>query len=631
MIRLLFQNGVLVVQGDDIFEWDHHVFFTIAAGYRLDEQRKRYFLPDQSQLHDVLRETVSYLEEEGIKFETDETIAKLMQQFQVEQGEYEEAVRIGLKVQQTTKKTRMPPGLIRQLKPYQQQGFEHLLAVKHGANFSVPGSGKTTIIYAAFDSLRKEGVIDKLLVIGPRSSFLPWEEEAVACFGHPLKSARLIGSKMRRQSLYLQSDEYDFFICTYQTAANDIDDLIGLCKQHSLFVVVDESHNIKKLEGGVWSEAVLKLAPYATRRAILSGTPIPNNYADLWTQITFLWPGKQVLGDRIPYRFRYEDETELKSIRKAVRPFFYRVTKSQLGLPPYSIKIHECDLKPYQAGIYRALSVKYLREVDFQPEERQVLRVWRKAKMIRLIQAASNPTLLAQYSEEFDIPPLSGEGASIIQLIDRYPQYEVPAKLEVTIKLVRALLIQGEKVVVWTSFIQNIRMLERMLQDVDPFLVYGAVPRDESEDVEFNREQQIRQFKEVNRPAVLLANPAACAESISLHKACHQALYLDRTFNCGQYMQSLDRIHRIGLEPDEIVTYHILIARDTIDETIDRRLNEKQVNMFRLLEDDLPIGTFEVEEYQIGQSESEEAIDFEETIKDIKQRFEAEVLCDASN
>ena len=154
--------------------------------------------------------------------------------------------------------------------------------------------------------------------------------------------------------------------------------------------------------------------------------------------------------------------------------------------------------------------------------------------------------------------------------------------------------------------------------------MYGAVPQDESEDVEFNREQQIRQFKEASWPTVLLANPAACAESISLHRACHHALYLDRTFNCGQYMQSLDRIHRIGLRPNEVVTYHILIARDTIDETIDRRLNEKQETMLHLLEDELPVGTLEIEEHQMEPSEDEETVDFEETLKDLRKRFKAD-------
>ena len=118
---------------------------------------------------------------------------------------------------------------------------------------------------------------------------------------------------------------------------------------------------------------------------------------------------------------------------------------------------------------------------------------------------------------------------------------------------------------------------------------------------------------------MLIANPAACAESISLHKICHDAIYLDRTFNCGQFIQSLDRIHRIGLEQNEIVNYHILIAKDTIDETIDRRLDEKLETMIRVLEDDIPIGGLDVEGPEMEQTETEEQVDFDATVKDVEK------------
>ena len=164
-------------------------------------------------------------------------------------------------------------------------------------------------------------------------------------------------------------------------------------------------------------------------------------------------------------------------------------------------------------------------------------------------------------------------------------------------------------------------MLSHLLKEVRPFKVYGAVPRDANENTEFNREQQLKGFKETKGPAVLLANPAVCAESVSLHKICKHAIYLDRSFNCGQFMQSLDRIHRIGLNPNEIVNYHIILANDTIDDTIHRRLKEKMDRMTHLLEEDLPIGTFEVDDQLMEQFEDEETIDFEETLKDLRKAY----------
>lgn len=623
MVNLRLKNGVLTVEGGEqnqLFGWDHRLFFRSSVGYELDEQNKRYVFSDESRLDQVLQETVAYLQDEDIVFRTDASIKDRLKNMETEHDEFEHAATVISNLDET------PPPIVssdfvRQLKPYQIRGLTHLLAVKHGANFSVPGSGKTTVVYAAFHILQQQGVVEKLLVIGPRSCFLPWEDESIACFGKSIKSARLTGTKMSRLSTYLQAGQYDLFLSTYETAANDLNEIIELCERYKVFAVIDESHNIKRIEGGKWAEAMLHLAPHATRRAILSGTPMPNDYADLWTQITFLWPGKHVLGERNTFRNRSKDETNAESIRQNIRPFFVRVKKSELGLPRQDFVRHGCDLEPYQASIYHHLAAKFLGELKLEYADRQALRQWRKARIVRLIQTASNPTLLAQYSEEFDVPSLSGEGMSAVQLIEGYPQYETPAKVSFAVRLVSDLLSQGEKVVVWTTFILNIKMLEKLLPDVKPFIVYGAIPRDATEDIEFNREQQIRQFKETKRPSVLLANPAACAESISLHKVCHHAVYLDRTFNCGQYMQSLDRIHRIGLSPSEVVTYHILIARNTIDETIDRRLEEKQENMLRLIEEDLPLGTFEAEDHEMEQTENEETIDFNETMRDVEKQF----------
>ena len=204
------------------------------------------------------------------------------------------------------------PRFQRQLKDYQVPCVLHHLNSRHGANFSVPGSGKTTMIYAAFDALYSSGIVEKLLVVGPISSFMPWEEEYEGCFGVQPRSARITGDPSLRQHLYEASGEFDIFLCHYRTAANDVASLIELCKKHKFFVVIDESHNIKKMDG-VYSDALIRLAPFAARRAILSGTPMPNDYRDLWTQFTFLWPRHQLLGDLEVYKYRCGVETRTRS------------------------------------------------------------------------------------------------------------------------------------------------------------------------------------------------------------------------------------------------------------------------------------------------------------------------------
>ena len=87
------------------------------------------------------------------------------------------------------------------LLPHQEDGLAQMLAVQNVANFSVQGSGKTAVVLAAFAVWRSQGLVDKLLVIGPVSCFRPWEEEYERCFGRPPQRLRWSGSVLQRTRL----------------------------------------------------------------------------------------------------------------------------------------------------------------------------------------------------------------------------------------------------------------------------------------------------------------------------------------------------------------------------------------------------------------------------------------------
>lgn len=84
---------------------------------------------------------------------------------------------------------------------------------------------------------------------------------------------------------------------------------------------------------------------------------------------------------------------------------------------------------------------------------------------------------------------------------------------------------------------------------------------------------------------MLVANPAACSEGISLHKVCQYAIYLDRSFNAAHYMQSEDRIHRLGLAPDAKPQVEFVECEDSIDQVVQTRLELKVRTMAQALED----------------------------------------------
>ena len=91
-----------------------------------------------------------------------------------------------------------------------------------------------------------------------------------------------------------------------------------------------------------------------------------------------------------------------------------------------------------------------------------------------------------------------------------------------------------------------------------------------SDDDISSREGRIRKFHNDSSCRVMIANPQACGEGISLHKVCHYAIYLDRSFNSAHYLQSVDRIHRLGLAKSMETNVEILMSTNTIDEGFTR-------------------------------------------------------------
>lgn len=623
-VKLRLAESTLKVIGDkesEILSPSHRIFFLNVVGFSPAESFSGYQARFEAARPQLLEEIVDYLKQQGFEVKYDRAVHELLGKLHADAGKLEEACSLGRRLKSSPVTSVKVPGLKRSLKPYQTPAIAHMIELPHVANFSVPGSGKTSIVLAAYAVLKKARKIDALIVIGPRSSFVPWEEEFRECFRRSPRITRIVGSRHARKRLYRKAETNELTILTYQMAANDAGDIFKLLKRRRIMLVIDESHNIKRLEGGKWANALLDLAPFAEKRVILSGTPVPNSLLDLWSQMTFLWPHPPILGSREHYKDRIGRKNDsVKSLQRELLPFYWRIHKSDLKLPKPRYHRIKVRMRPYQQAIYDAIAAKVLGDLVKVPEDRAKLRPWRRARMVRLLQSSCNPSLLAEYSEEFRIPPLGASGLAIDQLISHYSDYESPAKLVLCLNLVRKLVDKGHKVLVWTSFIHNIKTLATSFADLNPAIVYGGVPKDDTEDENFNREQMIKKFKTSETCRVLIANPAACGESVSLHKVCLHVIYLDRTFNGAQFMQSLDRTHRVGLDPDDRVHYYILQADNSIDAVIDSRLMEKQRRMLELLNDDFAILDLQSEADEISE-ELEEDRDFSEMIAHLKSLF----------
>lgn len=618
--RVVLSDDSLVVElpeNSSLLSGVHRIYFLNVLGFEPSAEPPGYVLSSHPSAPSVLLSVVDYLSEQERKPEFNERAMKTLERLHSASTELAQSGVRGRAIKSRPPNSIDVPKLKRRLKRYQVPAVAHAVTVTNAANFSVPGSGKTTIVLSVFAILRARNDVQKLVVIGPRSSFQPWEDEFRGCFSRKARRVRISGTKAGRARLFREADTAELLLMTYQMANNDRDKLSLFLQQHKCLLVLDESHNIKRFEGGTWAPALIDIGVYAQRRIILTGTPAPNSISDLWSQMTFLWPNPPILGTREQFKTKMA-HAGIGELREQLFPYYWRIRKHDLRLPKPTFKRIQLNLRPYQLAIYRVLAAKVLSDVIEAPVERARLRVWRTARMVRLLQVASNPTLLTQYSAEFKVPPLSAAGLSVDELIRHYSEYEIPVKVDFALRLAKDLVRKEQKVLIWTSFIHNIRTLEKSLSEFNPRIIYGDVPKDEDEDIEFNREKMIADFRTAGRYPILIANPSACAESVSLHRVCTHAIYLDRTFNAAHYMQSLDRIHRVGMKPGDKVHYYLLQCRDTIDEVIDGRLAEKETRMRRLLDDDISVMSLEYSEAEFSE-ENEEDQDFAALIQQLQR------------
>ena len=485
----------------------------------------------------------------------------------------------------------------RSLHSHQLRNVGHALAATNQANFSVPGSGKTvTALAVALVHLNAE-TIDAVVVVGPLASFEPWESEAAAAVGTQFRPIRMRGSATVRRRAYTEVVRGDLLLLGFAMAASDRLAILEMGERLNVMLIVDEAHRIKRFRGGVWAPALTEIAELARVRMILSGTPMPNGPLDLYSQLNVMWPKGLLTGSRTEFASRVD--RNFNSVLSSIKPFTTRTAKVELGLPPYRVERHPVPMNGTQAEVYQLIRHRLRDQLEDAYTWEDKLDALRRARPMRLLQTASNPDLLNHTDDTYRLPRVPHKNPTLMERLARFAQTDRPAKSVAGLELVRGLANDGMKVVCWSNFVRNLdsfRELVRLELGIPVYQVDGRIPAsdDPAQDRKDgdvrdydSREGRIEQFLSVDGPAVLVTNPATSSESISLHRACHHAIYLDRTYDAALYLQSIDRIHRLGLPPDANVTIHILLATldndDTIDHLVDASLLDKQEVMEELL------------------------------------------------
>jgi SNF2 family DNA or RNA helicase len=455
----------------------------------------------------------------------------------------------------------------RKLTNEQLRDLRHLISLDNGANFSVPGAGKTTVTLALNIVLNDR--FDRMLVVCPKSAFQEWEKIIDLCMSNPDKTDKFIRLSADSPTMRLLTDsDHKRFIINYEMARANESEIRRFLMMSNTHLVMDESHRIK---GGMRNQTgsfALRVAPLATRRDILSGTPMVQGNNDIAAQAEFLWPG---LG--LGYRIRNMGEAPTTTLRG----LFVRTTKAELGLPEVTRNPpRDISMNKYQLALYSTLADQVLAQFLATPNS----RVMRRTGYVTLLQASVYPSL---------IKTQLGMSSEMVELLRLAREEGLSPKMKAVIEMCRENALQGKKTVVWTIFTETLLELKRQMMDLNAEVIFGGNPAD-SNLQSLSREDSLNRFLKSKNCFVLIANPAAAAEGISLHTACHDAIYLDRSYNAGHFLQSIDRIHRLGLSKNTVTNVTVLrsVTPDgirCIDSSVSRRLSAKVRNLEALLND----------------------------------------------
>lgn len=593
-------------------------------GFTKDRESSLYKLSSEN-IYSLLPRIIDYFETEHIPYSLSSSCQDYLAELNRLGDRYEKVKNLGKEFKEGVVDSAefqefssfVNNNLVRILKDHQLKAAFHLYLVENGANFSVPGSGKTTVVLSVFEKLRHEAKVNLLFVVGPAACFGPWKTEFEQTFGRKPDWRILAGGEQcRRRSEYFAPPSHrgELYLTTYQTLLNDQEEIVTFFNQRGIkgFLVIDEGHYIKQI-GGNWATAVLRISRHADYRCVLTGTPLPRSFTDVFNQFDFLWPYNNPIDRDTKVRIQIREEnTDTEStkelLRKTVGPLFYRVRKSELGLippmfhPPIVLKMNN-----YERIIYGAIEKQirnyskedYLRNID-------LVKKLRRCRIIRLRQCLSNAKLLLTGIEDYTESLIKYE-SDLGRIIHDYDSLEIPAKLQYLKEFVGKLRKGKKKVIIWSNFIGTLKLIHKHLNQAGFYckLIYGEIPTEQTSiDEEETREKIRNEFVDPKSGLdILILNPAACSESISLHTTCYHAIYYDLSYNCAQYLQSLDRIHRVGGSETHQANYYFLQYDKTIDLDIKANLEKKAKRMYDLIEVDYNIYSLDM----FGEDEEVEA------------------------
>ena len=445
-----------------------------------------------------------------------------------------------------------PDGFSGQLRPYQVRGYSWLAFLQElgfgGCLADDMGLGKTVQMLAMIQQYRQAGGEGPILLVCPTSVMSNWGKES-AKFSPELSTTIHHGPGRKKNKAFAkQADHSDIVVSSYALVYRDAE---SMKKVRWGGVVLDEAQNVKNPDTKQ-ARAVRSLR--AGFRFALTGTPVENNVADMWSIMEFLNPG--LLGTRSEFKRRFflpiharKDADAARALKRAIGPFMLRrlkTDKSIISDLPKKMEMNVyCSLTGEQASLYASV----LKDLD--EKLRSAEGISRKgailATLSKLKQVCNHPAHFLK--DNSAVPDRSGKLARLTGMLGE-------------------VIDAGEQALVFTQFVDMGDILKKHVQDTfgrEVLFMHGGISKRQ-------RDEMVERFQK-GKCSVFVVSLKAGGTGLNLTAASH-VFHFDRWWNPAVENQATDRAFRIGQKRN--VQVYKMICVGTMEERIDEIIASKK-------------------------------------------------------
>ncbi|MBE6846423.1 MAG: DEAD/DEAH box helicase [Ruminococcus sp.] len=420
------------------------------------------------------------------------------------------------------------------------------------------GTGKTITSIAVAGRAYLSGKIKRLLILAPKSIVSVWDEEfqKFADFQYSLSVLQGLSEKKVAALKAIHHKGLEVAVVNYDSIALIEKELLDWNPD---FIICDESSKIKNPTAKM-SKSTHRIAKLCKYRLILTGTPIQNNPLDFFSQYKVL--DESIFGKSF-YAFKNEYAVlgnfnqpigwrNLAELVKKAHSIAFRVTKEEaLDLPETTDIIRSISFEDKVMKMYR----KFVKDSYTELSKGEVTATNILTRLLRLQQITGG---FLRPDEESD----------------RYEKVST-AKLDALEDIIDTAISENKKLVIIARFIPEITEICKMLESkgIEYAKVCGEVK---------DRASEVDAFQNNPNCIVFVGQLQTVSMGLTLTAASTMVFY-SLSYNYADYSQARARIHRIGQR--NICQYIHLVAKDTIDETVLKALEQKENIATKIVDD----------------------------------------------